>query len=108
MYEAVLIKPKYLRDRGKKSIACTFSGLKYTTEEYEALFSAKKLAYFEFTSFIHTHPIVCHEVLYKYLCQLSDNPKQKILHIKDGKEIKKCRVSCFGGINLDELKGFFK
>ena len=57
MYEAVLIKPEYLKKRGKKTIACTFSGLKYTTEEYEVLFKAKKLAYVEFTSFIHTHPI---------------------------------------------------
>ena len=74
MYEAVLIKPEYLRKRGKKSVACTFSGLKYTTDEYEVLFKAKKLAYFEFTSFIHTHPIVCHEVLYKY----SQTPCQDI------------------------------
>ena len=108
MYEAVLIKPEYLRQRGKKDITCTFSALKYTTDEYDVLYKAKKLAYFEFTSFIKTHPIVCHEVLYKYLCQLSDNPKQKILHIKDGTEIKKCRVHCEGSLSLDDLKGFFK
>jgi hypothetical protein len=107
MYEAVLIKPEYLRQRGKRIIRCTFSGLKYTVKDYQILYDAKKLAYFEFSSFKKTKPIVCHEVLYKYVCALAGNPKERILNIKDGKTLKKCKVDCQGKMDLEELKGMF-
>lgn len=100
MYEALLIRPEYLKRR--KAISCAFCALKYDKADYGVLLKSKKLAYFEFTSFAATKPTVCHDCLHKYICQLSDNPNAKILHIKDRKDILKCKVYCNQGAGLED------
>ena len=100
MYEALLIRPDYLKRR--RTISCAFCAIKYTRKDYETLLAAKKIAYFEFSSFSATKPIVCHDCLHKYICQLSDNPTAKILNIKDRDKILKCKVYCNEGAGLED------
>ena len=102
MYEALLIRSSYLKRR--KTISCAFCALQYDKIDYKILLKEKKLAYFEFSSFNATKPIVCHDCLHRYICQLSDNPNAKILHIKDGKNILKCKVYCNQDAGLEDLE----
>lgn len=87
-YEVDLIRPEALKD--KRSIKCGCCDLRYSIKDYELLFEAKKLIYFDIPFLTKKKRTSCHECLRKEMLKIGKG-KTVIAYINDGMKKNKCK-----------------
>ena len=99
-YEVILFRPEFLKEQNKRVARCLMCGLRYSIKDYETLFVAKKLAYFDVSALHFWDPseeqfldkkwaITCHDCLYKIVLKLGGGKIVKV-NVIDGEKAYTC------------------
>jgi len=99
IYTVTLLKPKFFKKKNKRKVKCLMCGLNYSIKDYQILFDAKKLMYFDVSGLNFWDPkeqsfldnefaVTCHGCLHKIAIKFAKNRNQKIIQmiIQDGEK----------------------
>ena len=101
VHEVKLVKADFFIEKKEERVGCVMCGLDYSVADYDTLFKAKKLAYFDVSclnfwskiaeDFLEDkEAIICHGCLRKAVLKIGRTKKMIKIIIKDGTKTYTC------------------